>query len=698
MRYIFRFLFLHLLTCWIYLPAQAQDLQWEKQIVFDKPTEAISTIMLADNSYLLLGNKQIEGSLTKKLVIVKISPAQEIVWQKEIKGNGSYEAKKILLVGDDSYIIIANIKPENNTSYQGMIAKLNAEGDIIWEKVLSNGDLSLLEDALAHNDKIIAIGRTRTDRVSKAWFVSIDKEGSILQNKAIESEGTGYAKKIEVTDNNTLLIAGDAYISEKNTEDIWVLEVNRSNVTVISEYYVGGNKRDNIATIIPIKKGKNWIWAQSESFTTSKQPVLLQTDKKGKIRKQINIEIVGSMAQYGVKDDDNNTLLVTNNNEDCYVFKYDKNGKQLWQTKLSKRNAQQISYKSSGEVMIVGKSYENPNSTAMWIASLGEHQEGFQDKQKPSIKVDIPEVVLDANFILEGKVFDNKGVLEVRVNDKPIPFIPTTGDFNTNITLEEGDNNIKITVTDAANNIAEQVYKVSYKRRSEDVEKRIAFIVGNSVYESLNSLESPKKDATDIAEALQQADFETIVLKDLSKTVMDSLFEKFLHKVKTENYQTALFYYSGHGMEADGKPYALPTDVEGRTLTRREADALCFNIEDANAKLKDITSVSIIVLDACRERLTRGGKIEQNWKSDYSSPKGTFIAYATTSGMFAEDGLGTGNSAYTSVLLRHILVPNLTINQIFKRVREDVIKQYGEEHRPWDSDSMVGTDFYFIKK
>jgi len=76
------------------------------------------------------------------------------------------------------------------------------------------------------------------------------------------------------------------------------------------------------------------------------------------------------------------------------------------------------------------------------------------------------------------------------------------------------------------------------------------------------------------------------------------------------------------------------------------------------------------------------------------APKGTLIAYATAPGMVAIDGQGR-NSPYTGALLKHMRLPGLTAEQVFKRVRADLDTLTGGKQTPWESTSLTG-DFFFV--
>jgi hypothetical protein len=65
------------------------------------------------------------------------------------------------------------------------------------------------------------------------------------------------------------------------------------------------------------------------------------------------------------------------------------------------------------------------------------------------------------------------------------------------------------------------------------------------------------------------------------------------------------------------------------------------------------------------------------------------IAYATAPGRMAADGDGR-NSVYTKHLLQAIMIPGLTIEQVFKQVRSGVVAETGGQQTPWESSSLLG--------
>lgn len=76
-----------------------------------------------------------------------------------------------------------------------------------------------------------------------------------------------------------------------------------------------------------------------------------------------------------------------------------------------------------------------------------------------------------------------------------------------------------------------------------------------------------------------------------------------------------------------------------------------------------------------------------------STPRGSYIVYATKPGSVASDGNGR-NGLFTSKLLRYLNMAGLNIEQVFKKVAADVANESGNGQRPWIASDYTGNFFF----
>jgi tetratricopeptide (TPR) repeat protein len=229
-------------------------------------------------------------------------------------------------------------------------------------------------------------------------------------------------------------------------------------------------------------------------------------------------------------------------------------------------------------------------------------------------------------------------------------------------------------------------------------EKRYALIIGNSNYpKEMGMLKNPVNDATDIATELRNSHFEVQLLTNATyiqiREAVRSFHEKLTNGPKDQT--VGLFYYAGHGVQYQDENYLVPIDAQ--VQFEDDIVRMCFpvqrmvlaNMERSNSRM------NIVILDACRNNpfpaTTRSAG--QTGLTEMKKARGSFIAYATAPGSVASDGSGR-NGLYTQELLKALRKPNLTIEQVFKEVRMNVMRLSGDKQYTWDSSNIVG-EFHF---
>ncbi|MEI7841372.1 MAG: caspase family protein, partial [Methylococcaceae bacterium] len=89
-------------------------------------------------------------------------------------------------------------------------------------------------------------------------------------------------------------------------------------------------------------------------------------------------------------------------------------------------------------------------------------------------------------------------------------------------------------------------------------ENKVALVIGNKSYKDV-PLKNSVNDAKDMKTALEKAGFTVIYAIDANQKKMDEAREKFVNALTKDSI--GLFYYSGHGVQADGVNYLIPIDA-----------------------------------------------------------------------------------------------------------------------------------------
>ncbi len=253
------------------------------------------------------------------------------------------------------------------------------------------------------------------------------------------------------------------------------------------------------------------------------------------------------------------------------------------------------------------------------------------------------------------------------------------------------NNNVQDEKSDAAKSVIPMIAQ-TYKD-----EKRYALVIGNSNYsKEIGILKNPVNDATDVATELRNSDFDVQLLTNATYVQIREAMRRFQQKLTDgpRDQTVGLFYYAGHGVQYQDENYLVPIDAS--VQFEDDITRMCFPVQRmvlANME-KTNSRMNIVILDACRNNpFPATSRSVGSGLAEMKRARGSFIAFATAPGSVASDGNGR-NGLYTQELLKALRKPGMTIEQVFKEVRMNVLRLSGDTQYTWDSSNIIG-EFYF---
>ncbi|MCC7284474.1 MAG: caspase family protein, partial [Acetobacteraceae bacterium] len=236
--------------------------------------------------------------------------------------------------------------------------------------------------------------------------------------------------------------------------------------------------------------------------------------------------------------------------------------------------------------------------------------------------------------------------------------------------------------------------------------RRVVLAVGIGGYQYQSRLSATPNDARLVAGTLAGIGFELSggqPLVDPDKRRFDAALSQFAREI--QGAEIAVFYYSGHGMQIDGRNWMIPTD--GRST--RPADlgqqhvglhTVLALIEQAKPKL------ALVILDACRNNPNQQVATRAFGTADspapgpglaaVQAPAGTVVAFATAPDSVSLDGPAGGYSPYTEQLIRAIRQPGLDMFRVFNTAAVETRRLTNGQQNPWVSYSPIEGEFFFV--
>ena len=225
---------------------------------------------------------------------------------------------------------------------------------------------------------------------------------------------------------------------------------------------------------------------------------------------------------------------------------------------------------------------------------------------------------------------------------------------------------------------------------------RVALVVGNSRYQTFDTLANPERDAKLIAATFERTGFRKVQLVlDAGKAELASALAAFTQDAASADW--AVVYFAGHGIELDGSNYLVPVDAKYETDPDIPVESVA--LDQALNAVGGASRLRLVILDACRENPFGNEKKGEASNAGRGLARiepesGTLVAFATKHGHLASDG-GGENSPFATSLAKRVDTPGIEINRLFRLVHDDVLAATAKKQEPFTYGQLSAEEFYF---
>jgi hypothetical protein len=258
--------------------------EWEKTVGSSSNDEGKALQVLADGSYLCLGDITREDGFTD-LYLFRLSNTGEIIWSKTFGYTGRSEKAfdlKVTAAGD--FLMIGQSHRSTGSSDMYLV-RTDAEGNIRWEK---NYGLTGLPDDIssvkeAPDGSLVWCGSEYRQRngmsTSDMRVILASAEGDILWDKNFGKEQTENGSDILLTEQGYLAL-GNTYNSQYAESDIYLISLLHNGM-IRWEQTIQRSKSSEEAKSISATSDGGYIITGSTSLAGDKDIYLLKVDRRG---------------------------------------------------------------------------------------------------------------------------------------------------------------------------------------------------------------------------------------------------------------------------------------------------------------------------------------------------------------------------------------------------------------------------------
>ncbi len=315
------------------------------------------------------------------LCIFLSTPAQDVLWQKDILSSSQNFLSQVTPTLDLQYLITGSsiqskkisTESKQNNGYDFHLVKLNQQGEEVWEKYFSGTNHDYLSASLSTQDGGFLLAGTSfsgkgldkkedSSGGSDIWVIRINELGEELWQKTIGTSFDEEAKSVIQTTDLGFFVAGNVQNSEKGygSKDVIIVKLDK-NGKEISQTIIGGKGLDEVEKIIPTKDGGVLLGIYSRSNKGGSKKTenygegdywIIKLNKDGKAEWEKNYGGIGddhlrtiAMTATGFliggesrSDRSGNKNVGIDEGTDIWLIALNEKGDEMWQKSYSFKN------------------------------------------------------------------------------------------------------------------------------------------------------------------------------------------------------------------------------------------------------------------------------------------------------------------------------------------------------------------------
>jgi len=203
---------------------------WEKNIGGSKSDFGFGAAELDnDQGYLVVGFGDSYSS-DENIFLIRLSVAGEVVWSKNLPKAGRQRGLSIQKLKDGNFLIAGQTQDNATKVYRGLLTKVNAEGQVLWQSAYGN----LLYNRLFYftenrKNEIVATGICKKDSLSEntGWVLKVDNTGKQQRSYLLTSIDQTTPHGILTLPGEDIMIIGYAQLDTVRKErSIYLARLN----------------------------------------------------------------------------------------------------------------------------------------------------------------------------------------------------------------------------------------------------------------------------------------------------------------------------------------------------------------------------------------------------------------------------------------------------------------------------------------
>ena len=268
---------------WVTKFGSNDALQWSKNYGGTNNDMAHAIDVTLDNGYLVGGFTTSFGAANKDYLVIKLDSSGVAQWTKRFGGTGEDVIRIVKATSDGKYLV-AGFTHSFGTNGDIMVIKLDASGNIEWEKRYGGGGFEEPCCILEMPDGYIIFEQsTSFSAGADAWMFKLDTNGNIVWQKRHGGGSFDELSSARLTSDGGFLTVGETRSFNAGSEDFWMVKFSADGVLQWAKRY-GGSGVDEAEAVALGPDGGMVAVGSTKSFGAQGEDVwALKVDSNGNV-------------------------------------------------------------------------------------------------------------------------------------------------------------------------------------------------------------------------------------------------------------------------------------------------------------------------------------------------------------------------------------------------------------------------------
>ncbi len=247
---------------------------------------APSMCQTPDGGFAMLGSFSSTGSGQTDFVVIRTDSSGTFQWAHAYGSWGIESAACILTLPDSGFLLCGYSNSySGNLGYDGLVVRLNATGDTLWQRSIGSTDWDFIHDAkLLDDGNYLLTGSTNStsNGLSAGWLVVMDPTGNILRQKVLETNANIFLNSSSISATGFVLSAGSIQSTDSLIHQPIIIKTEFATLDTVLTFQLPDHPEGEFASIVGQSNGD--IVACGYSITagrTDQDQLIVSIDSSG---------------------------------------------------------------------------------------------------------------------------------------------------------------------------------------------------------------------------------------------------------------------------------------------------------------------------------------------------------------------------------------------------------------------------------